>query len=63
MAFMIYVKLRDGTDVPSPEMTEQEADQQLENVRNALGRHEAVPGLPWFAAMGKDVLSAYKLEV
>ena len=64
MAWMVVVKVR-GTkedDIYSPnEMSEEEADRQLAAIRNVLGS-DHIPDVPWLAVVGKDIVSAHKIE-
>jgi hypothetical protein len=58
MGYAVAVSLKDGKDVFSPEMDdEQEAKRQLELVRATIGTTETVD-LPWLHAKGQDIATA-----
>jgi hypothetical protein len=62
VAYIVVVQLRDGgQEIISPEMDEQEADRQIELIREALVTGRAVD-VPWLAVSGTDVMSAHKRE-
>ena len=58
MGYGVAVSLKDGTEIFSPEMDdENEAQRQLELVRAAIGTAETVD-LPWLHATGEDIATA-----
>lgn len=64
MAFQVVVMLRGGTKieyVPSPAMSQEEAEQQLADIRGTLGTGNS-PDLTWLAVQGADLVGAYVRE-
>jgi hypothetical protein len=58
MSHRVHVAIRGSSDtIDGPSGTQEEAERQLNVIRDTLGRPRT-PDLPWLAAMGKDILSA-----
>jgi hypothetical protein len=65
MGWTVVVKVRgtkDDEEIYSPgEMSEEEASRQVEAIREVLGT-SSKPEVDWIAVLGKDIISAHKLE-
>ena len=58
MAFHIYVQVKGAReDVVSPDLDQQEAERQLQVIREAMKTAE-IPELPWIAVTGRDIVDA-----
>lgn len=64
VAFQVVVMLRGGTkieEVVSPEMSQEEAEQQVAEIRDTLGTRNS-PKLAWLAVKGPDLVGARVVE-